>query len=892
MREILRLSFSYLRYYKKQTFSLFLGILLSAALLAGIGSLLHSGTVRNQEKAREDYGDWHYYFLTDEAEADAILKERQGSGYEVERAGISIVRKVIEEPKKVEIVYASDEYMAMMGRRLLEGDYPKEAGEAAMDEYTLQNLGVKARIGSEVELDGETFRLCGILDGGVEGQESYMHVYVSRQVDYGKNGTFLYLKFRENRPVVRQISALERRFGIDIERIRRNNDLVFYVGGDSPGYVLNVVRDALSNKELGLPYLYAYYNDGGRLTNGLTLAALGVFAAFIIYSLFQISVLRRMSQYSVMQTLGMSERRTFAVLMMEVCMIFAAGYPLGCLLGNGAGILVYEKIGRIFVGVPGGGVHNVHLHGEAEAADIRVIGEIGKFRPDLKVVLGGAVFLLLFLALISAVLVRRMQKLSWIQMMGKDYGQKRSRKIYSLRHASLTDVLTKKFMYGRKGAFAGMILSLSVGGIIFLGATFTAQNTRINNELTFAADDGLRSDIQVFVDSDMLSDMIPQSMVEEIRKLPGIRSAAAMRYMLGEIPLYDNTLVWTSYFAETDPEDDQEPDPVMMEKYNGLATIEGDGDYRLKVNIYGYDDEMLEQLGEYLLEGAVDPEQMRRDNQIIFKTIMGGQGTYDGIDIQAGDVIQVKAPKDTGVPAEALRFQGEEAWYREQEFTVCALAARPLARTEQYIGDNGTDCVDLIMTREQMEQYFGVKGCHNIGIELEENADANTVSEAIRKCLAGVPKAMVKDYTAVIAAQNLYLDQKLFFFYLVAAILLVISLLHLVNSLRYLVAARSHEFGIMRAMGITDSGFCRMLLKEGLRYGIYADLLMLVIYFFVQKMLYYFMIRVYRYLQPDAWINVWPLVLMLALNAVICVLAVEWAGQEVLRENLITEINQ
>ena len=67
---------------------------------------------------------------------------------------------------------------------------------------------------------------------------------------------------------------------------------------------------------------------------------------------------------------------------------------------------------------------------------------------------------------------------------------------------------------------------------------------------------------------------------------------------------------------------------------------------------------------------------------------------------------------------------------------------------------------------------------------------------------------------------------------------------------------------------------------------------MLVIYFFVQKMLYYFMIRVYRYLQPEAWINVWPLVLMLALNAVICVLAVEWAGQEVLRENLITEINQ
>lgn len=892
MRGICGLSFSYLKYYKKQTFSLFLGILLSAALLSGIGSLLYSGMVTNREKARAEHGDWHYYFMTDEKEADAILENSSGSGYEIERAGISVVRKVMEEPKKVEILYGTEEYMSMMGRGLLEGDYPKETGEAAMDEYTLQNLGVEPVIGSKVELDGETFRLCGILEDGADGEQSYMQVFVNSQVDYGMNGSFLYLKFRENRRVVDQISALARQFGIDMDHVYRNNDLVFYVGGDSPKEFLSVAWEAFSNEELGLPYLYAYYNDGGRLTNGLILAALGLFGAFIIYSLFQISVLRRMSQYSVMQTLGMSERRTFGVLMMELCILFLAGYPLGCILGNGAAMLVYEKIGRIFVGVPGGGVKNVHFHGQTDVADIRAIGDIGKFYIDGKVMLGGAVFLLLFLAVISGMLVRRMRRLSWARMMGKDTGQKRSRKIYSLRHASLTGVLTKKFMFGRKGAFFGMILSLSVGGIIFLGATFTAQNTRINNALTFRADDGLGSDIQAFVDSDVLSDMIPANVVEEIREIPGVRSARGMRYMLGEIPLYDNTLLWTSYFAETDLEDDLEPDPALMEKYNGQATIEGDGDYRLKVNIYGYDDEMLEQMGEYLLEGAVEPEQMRRENQIIFKTIMGGQGTYDGIDIQTGDVVQVKTPKSTKVPAEVLRFLEAEAWYREQEFKVCAIAARPLARTDQYIGDEGTSGVDLIMTQEQMEQYFGVTGYHNVGIQLEENADGAAVSEAVRKCIAEVPKGMVKDYTAVIAAQNLYLDQQMFFFYLVALILLLISLLHLINSLRYLVAARKHEFGIMRAMGITDSGFRGMLLKEGLRYGIYADLLMLVVYFFVQKMLYYFMIRVYRYLQSAAWITAGPLVAVLVLNVVICILAVEWAGQEVLRENMIAEINQ
>ena len=77
------------------------------------------------------------------------------------------------------------------------------------------------------------------------------------------------------------------------------------------------------------------------------------------------------------------------------------------------------------------------------------------------------------------------------------------------------------------------------------------ENTKIHNELTFKADDGLGSDIQVFEDSDDLGHMIPAYIAEEIRKLPDVESVNTMNYMLGEIPLYDGKLIWTSYFAET-----------------------------------------------------------------------------------------------------------------------------------------------------------------------------------------------------------------------------------------------------------------------------------------------------------------------------------------------------
>ena len=121
----------------------------------------------------------------------------------------------------------------------------------------------------------------------------------------------------------------------------------------------------------------------------------------------------------------------------------------------------------------------------------------------------GALFLILVLALISFVLVRRMRQLTLREMIAKDpAGRKKNRKIYSLRHENLTGILAKKFMFSRKGTFIGILLSLSVGSVIFLGAAYVTENTRINNELTFAADDGLGSDIQVYEASDSLKDTI------------------------------------------------------------------------------------------------------------------------------------------------------------------------------------------------------------------------------------------------------------------------------------------------------------------------------------------------------------------------------------------------
>ncbi len=300
---------------------------------------------------------------------------------------------------------------------------------------------------------------------------------------------------------------------------------------------------------------------------------------------------------------------------------------------------------------------------------------------------------------------------------------------------------------------------------------------------------------------------------------------------------------------------------------------------------------MLAELTDYLLEGSFDAASMKKEDTVILKTLMDGQGNYDGLDVSPGDSIRLKVPKNASVPEEALRFEGEEDWYVDKEFTVAAIVSRSLGKNDNYIGDF-TDTVGVIMTNQQMSDDFGIDGYDSIGITLTKGADHHKVSDEVRAVTQDIPNCLIKDYAQLIEKQELYLRQKMFFFYGIAAILLLISIFHILNSMQYLVAARKREFGILRAMGITDAGFRRILVKEGLCYGACSGLFMAILYGMVQKVLYYALQHVFLYLHANAGLPLLPLIGMVVLNLGICVGAMLLAGNEVLNGNIIDEIAQ
>ena len=142
---------------------------------------------------------------------------------------------------------------------------------------------------------------------------------------------------------------------------------------------------------------------------------------------------------------------------------------------------------------------------------------------------------------------------------------------------------------------------------------------------------------------------------------------------------------WPEYYmgSENPEENILDADSDMVEKFNGRLVRKANGEYGLKVNIYGYDDRMLNELNDYLLEGEIDPEKMREEDTVILATLMDGQGNYDGISVSPGDALSVRIPKTA--QTELLKFQGEDSLYQNSDLQVQAVVSRTLARVDQFL---------------------------------------------------------------------------------------------------------------------------------------------------------------------------------------------------------------
>lgn len=850
MISLMKFAIQYIKHYKKQSISIILSIALSVALLTGIGSLVHSANKSRIEKIREGNGDYHFYFKVDNKQLQKIKKNKKSKEYTVNRLSITNTKGSIDEPFIMKFLNVDSSYLDMTGRKLLKGKLPSKKGEIALDTYSLNNLNLKEKIGTEIKLDGKTYKLCGILSD-LLNPETILEGFVDSSTFSEENGNYMvYVKFDESKNIKKQSSRFMREFNISKKSSHVNWNLSSEFGVKPP-----ITFERYS--------IFQFLNSLKLNTNAIILI-IGIFSAAAVYSIFHVSILQRVSQYGVLEVLGANNKQLLLLLFLELFLLFIIGFPIGCILGIGVASTIHQQFPHIFLG-----------------SDIIP----GSFFISEKSIYLGFLFLALLLILIAVRVVYKLNKYSSIESMKNfEITNKQNREIKSIKFSNMTAVLSHKYMTQKKGMFIGILCSLALGGIIFLCSSYSIQLTRNNNELTMKADDGLNSDYQIAMQTTDFDTGIPKDKISRLNEVEGVSSIYPVRYFLGGINIRDEQLLWKNFFKPL------EKDYRIKNFFDGICTKQSEGGYLLKTNIYGYNAGMLKGLNPYIIDGKIDNSDMVKNNKVIVRLPMDGTGIYGAVDIKPGDTIRVKVPKTMKPTDKTIKFKEEDKNdYTIKKFVVAATVKRVMANNIYFIGDYG---MDIVMTNEQMESNFNIVNYNMASIKKTKESNSLEVAKEIKSVIHDIKRCLVTDYTIAIERNNVYLNQKLLFIYGIVFVLLSISLFHIINTVSYLVFSRRHEFGILRAMGITDNKFLIMMMREGLLYGLYASIIMVIGSIIGQSMIYFIVKRVYLYINPVFNINISLYMSMIILNITISIIAVIIPVKQILKNDIISEISR
>lgn len=848
---MIKIAYQFMIRNKRTSMSILFSIILSVALLGGIGALLHSADISKSEYYKTISGNYQYVYDITDSQLDLVQNKLKTHKINISDLGITRNLYFTDEPKILTVVGTNSEYLQMNHMSLISGKLPVNKNQIVVENWTIHNLNLKNGIGDTLSIEGKDFEIVGIVSDSFEKYDKNMNVYTVLSDTDSTNNTYkLYVNFDTSRNIEKQSIEYMKYLGSTQEDRGANWDVLEPLGVKAPKSDEN--------------WSIISWLQNVSMDENMVTFLFGIFSAFIVYSILNITVMQRMPQYGLLEILGASGWRIFRVIFYEICFLYLIGYPIGCIVGIAGAKILNDNFSHIFLNT--------------------YISQV-PFVISYKVIVNGFFFLLILLLLITIKVVLQLKnKVNIDVLRDKNIYLLKSRKILSLEHKSLLYSLSHRYMTLRPKVFIGILISLSIGGIIFLGSGYAVNETKHQNNLVMKADDGLNSDYVISMENSDFNEGISEENLKEIEAVVGVKEVCPVKHFMGA------TLISESQYTNKHFFDDANKMERIKEYFNGICTKEKDGNYLIKGNLYGYGNVMIQKLSDYLIDGSLDINRMDEKGEVIVCLPQdGGTGKYDTIKIQPGDIIRIKVPKSINVSEDVLKFQGESDWYEIKEFKVAATVKRVMAHNDYFIGPYG---LDIIMSNSMMEKEFLIDKYNIISIEKEKGADGTLVADKIQEITNNIERCTFIDYTSLVEKENMNLNQRQIFFTGLSAVIALISMFHIINSINYLIISRKQDFGILRAIGLSDRSFIQMMMREGLLYGVYASALMIIGTVIVNTIIFYFIKNIGLYLSPRYTVNWIYLLLYIVINCGLSMMAVLISVRNILKKEIIDCVNK
>lgn len=345
-----RLTIKNLRLNKKRTIVTIIGIILSTALMVGIGLLFSSfqdlmirDTIGYSGKYEAKYNDVDLIKLND-------IKNKNFTYFYEKPIGFSKIESSNEYKPYMYITSVNKEYFDEL--KLIEGSFPKNENEVVISNHVITNGGLNYKVGDtvtlkygtrniegeetlanseyvpgeEIDITGEvTLKIVGIVErSNFESYSASGYTAFTLDVNSDKGNVNLYVMFDKNKKIIKQSEELAKELSYDYD-INYNSTLLALYGESTYGNVMTTMVSMMM----------------------IMLALVSIGCIIVIYNSFAISVMERKKEFGLLSSIGATKKQLAHTVFFEAVVVGVIGIIFGILgayIGIGCVVLIINNL--------------------------------------------------------------------------------------------------------------------------------------------------------------------------------------------------------------------------------------------------------------------------------------------------------------------------------------------------------------------------------------------------------------------------------------------------------------------------------------------------------------------------------------------------------------------
>ena len=752
-----QLTVRYLKASRKRTILTIVGIILSVALISTIGLFFKAMQRSEIETVKSNKGSFHVLF---ENPTNSLISKISNNP-KISRYGLFNMGESIKINDNLQVLEmkGTNKALELFPCKLKEGRMPENEKEVAIEKWVLRKINDKAKVGDTIKINNKEYTLSGIAEDNVDNQTVNRGALMFKTNKVDNKNAMLLIEVSSKANLKAAVEELEKLGKEEKVKCMKNVQLL--------------ILEGVGDKASGTKGLF--------MVIGVVIGIVVISTIAVIYNSFQISVVERIKQFGLLRAVGTTPKQIRKIVLREATILGAIGVPIGLFLG----IIAIYAIKIVFNLLGGDNIFPMEI--EISPVIMALSGAVGIISIYLS-------------ALIPSFFAGRISPLVAISSrnsISKEKIKKRKSRFVTKVFGFEGSMASKNIKRNRK-RYRITVFSIIISVVLFITFKSFMDAILMINGITNET-----NDITFLVRADQTKNIanfkIEDKIINEINALNQIDKV----YKFYEPGSFNAAIDKSREVKEVKKIKDVYKDVIFNGKKKTL--VQG--------VIEIYEDNAMEAAKKYVEAGSIDIEKINKDNGVILinKSIISDTAknkNYYGqaANLKVGDEIYIQADQK-------IEFG---------KGTVKKAKIMAIVKSDPFDFQSYVPGIKLISTKEVYKNLTDIQEVNPTSLNLmikniKKEEDTKNAIEDIIRSNTSLKLINNLDYSRNAKTGLLMIQILVYGFVIVVAL---IGSVNIVNTITTNIILRKREFASLKSIGLTQKGLKKMIVLEGLLYGI------------------------------------------------------------------------